>query len=178
MANKRKNTVKARTIVSPPNTITYLNAASGLACIYFSWINNFIFAAGALLICVILDILDGKIASWLHKRSEFGKEVDSLADITSFGVAPAVFVYSLSTMFHSVSIFLITAIVLFVICGIIRLARYNVLNNSREFIGMPISINGLLFPLLYFISVPSALYPFILILSGVLMVSPFKIKRI
>jgi CDP-diacylglycerol--serine O-phosphatidyltransferase len=88
---------------------------------------------------IVLDLLDGYIARLTGTTSEFGGELDSLADVISFGVAPAVLVYAWA--FGTVERVGWLAAFLFVVCGALRLARFNVQRNvvdSRFFVGLPI----------------------------------------
>jgi CDP-diacylglycerol--serine O-phosphatidyltransferase len=90
-------------------------------------------------ICIVLDVLDGRIARYTGTTSEFGGELDSLADVISFGVAPAILVYSWG--FSSIPRVGWLVCFLFVMCGTMRLARFNVQRHAvdgRYFVGMPI----------------------------------------
>lgn len=152
---------------------TLMNAASGLLAVFYSITGKFATAAVFILIAVVLDFLDGRIARRFRQSSGLGKELDSLADTISFGVAPAVFGFMLSEKGT-----LITAIVIiFVLCGILRLARFNIA-NIKHFEGMPITVNGILFPLIYFINVPVCYFQYIYLLSAIAMISTFKIKKL
>jgi CDP-diacylglycerol--serine O-phosphatidyltransferase len=96
--------------------------------------------AGVLIIiAVVLDMLDGRIARLTGTASEFGGELDSLADAVSFGVAPALLVYKWGlTSLHPAGWL---AAFLFVVGGVVRLARFNVQRHvvdSRHFVGLPI----------------------------------------
>ena len=77
-------------------------------------------------LAIIFDVLDGRIARWRHKQSPLGRELDSLADVISFGVAPATIAYAvgLDTVLDQL------VLVYFVLCGLSRLARYNVTAES------------------------------------------------
>ncbi|HVR69241.1 MAG TPA: CDP-diacylglycerol--serine O-phosphatidyltransferase [Vicinamibacteria bacterium] len=88
---------------------------------------------------IVLDLLDGYIARLTGTTSEFGGELDSLADVISFGVAPAVLAYAWA--FGSIERVGWLAAFLFVVCGALRLARFNVQRHvvdSRFFVGLPI----------------------------------------
>jgi len=88
---------------------------------------------------ILLDLLDGRIARMTGTSSEFGGELDSLADVISFGVAPALLAYSWG--FSSVPRVGWLAAFLFVVCGTLRLARFNVQRHAvdgRYFVGLPI----------------------------------------
>ena len=101
-----------------------------------------------LVLALVFDVVDGKIARWRHEQSWFGRELDSLADIVSFGVAPVAVAYALG-MRGSVDALIL---VFFVGCGVSRLARFNItaaqLSNEKGkvkyFEGMPISSSMLL----------------------------------
>jgi len=80
------------------------------------------FACGLIFAALVFDVLDGRIARWRQKASGMGRELDSLADVISFGVAPAVIAYGCGMRGFYDRIILIY----FVVCGISRLARYNI----------------------------------------------------
>src|SRR5439155_9079753 len=88
------------------------------------------------------DIFDGRIARWAKRQSQFGREFDSLADIVSFGVAPAFLVYRIVLYQFERTGWMVAAI--YLVCGGIRLARFNILSQrpdphgGREFVGFPI----------------------------------------
>ncbi len=100
---------------------------------------NYVHAAWAVLVAMVFDGLDGWIARLTHSTTRFGIELDSLSDLVAFGVAPAVLLYKWSlTPFGRIGW---AAAFLFVACGALRLARYNVQMGSTEkksFTGMPI----------------------------------------
>ncbi|MGC8744351.1 MAG: CDP-diacylglycerol--serine O-phosphatidyltransferase [Verrucomicrobiia bacterium] len=98
-----------------------------------------------ILLACIFDILDGRVARWGGKDSPFGREFDSLADLISFGVAPAFLVHrivlkDMFTDFPEVGWFIASV---YLVCGALRLARFNCLSamgqsSSKDFIGFPI----------------------------------------
>lgn len=164
------------------DVFTLSNVAFGLVSIVFSINNNFTYAASVLLISVAFDYFDGKIAKSLQQQNIFGKELDSLADTISFGVAPAIFGFSLMQFSSGIKQFQITfgmiAFTVFLFCGILRLARYNIMDLKGAFQGMPITLNGIIIPLVYFLGTPIRFYPYIYLVLGILMVSSFRIKKI
>jgi CDP-diacylglycerol--serine O-phosphatidyltransferase len=96
-------------------------------------------AAPLIFWAIVLDLLDGRIARMTNTTSEFGGELDSLADVISFGVAPALMAYAWG--FGSVPRVGWLAAFLFVVCGALRLARFNVqrqASDGRFFVGLPI----------------------------------------
>jgi CDP-diacylglycerol---serine O-phosphatidyltransferase len=113
----------------PADLITLANGAAGTAAILvimsyltMAEIWRVYLAMGLVAVALVFDIADGKIARRRDERSPFGQELDSLADIVSFGVAPATLAYGLGMR----SILDGMILVYFVACGISRLARYNV----------------------------------------------------
>ena len=114
---------------------TLANAACGVASVFFAMsymdsrsVAHFLAAAALLPAALILDVLDGRIARWRHTHSALGRELDSLADIISFGVAPAVLGYAAGMRGGWDCVILIY----FVCCGVSRLARYNVTAESMS----------------------------------------------
>lgn len=109
--------------------ITLANGAAGTASVFatMSYLTTpeqwrIYLALSLLPVALILDVADGKVARRQHEQSPFGQELDSLADIVSFGVAPAALAYGLG-MRGAVDVIVL---IYFVACGISRLARYNV----------------------------------------------------
>jgi len=161
-------------MITIPDLITLGNGIAGLASIMFAINGSFGMAALLLLVAVLCDFMDGKVARWLNQQHEFGKELDSLADTISFGVAPAIFGYGLIQTKMAM-----VAFIIFVFCGVLRLARYNVLaDKTKGFIGMPITVNGVLIPILFFASVPVAFYPYIYLILSFLMVSTIRVEKL
>ena len=162
-------------MVTVADFITLGNGIAGLASILFAINKQFKVAAALMLVAVALDFLDGKVARLLGKQHEFGKELDSLADTISFGVAPAIFGYGLIQTKVAMIAFII-----FVFCGVLRLARYNILAASgiKGFVGMPITVNGIIIPALYFFSVDVQYYPYIYLVLSFLMASTIHVRKL
>jgi CDP-diacylglycerol--serine O-phosphatidyltransferase len=122
-----------------PNTLTLCGMFCGFYAILASFKGHYVYSAWAILIANIFDGLDGWVARVTHSTTKFGIELDSLSDLVAFGVAPAVLIYSWALQpFGRVGW---GAAFLFVICGALRLARYNVqmgAEESKAFIGLPI----------------------------------------
>lgn len=158
------------------------------------------FAGGLVLAALIFDILDGRIARWRQKSSGLGRELDSLADVISFGVAPAVIAYGCGMQ----GLYDRIILTYFVACGVSRLARYNVTADAlsdaagkvKYFEGTPIPTSILLVILLCVAASQGAvrdglwfghlffagftLHPLVLIfaLSGSLMISRIRIPKL
>jgi len=109
-------------------------------------------AAGAIALALVFDVLDGRIARWRHTHSVMGRELDSLADVISFGAAPAALAYAAGLD----GTWDVVILIYFVGCGVSRLARYNVTAESlsqgadkvKYFEGTPIPSSILLVVLL------------------------------
>jgi CDP-diacylglycerol--serine O-phosphatidyltransferase len=122
-----------------PNLFTTGNLLCGFASVVSSINGQYAQAATAILIAVLLDGLDGKVARLTNSSSAFGVEYDSLADVLSFGMAPCLLLYA-STLHFMGSVGWVAA-GMFVICGALRLARFNVqamASPHPHFTGLPI----------------------------------------
>ncbi len=162
-----------------PDYITMLNALCGFIVIFLSLYKIFLISCIFMLMCVVFDYLDGRIAREIGREGNFGKELDSLSDIVSFGVAPTVF--GLSLLQESITYLGMIAIFFFIVCGILRLARYNIIEMRGIYYGMPITFNGVIIPLIYFSSYWFGFslwfLPYVYLGLGILMIGPFKIKK-
>lgn len=122
-----------------PNFFTASSIFAGIYSIISSVEGNFVLAAWMVLLSLIFDGLDGRVARLTNTCSQFGVEFDSLADIIAFGAAPAMLIYLYAGI--DFGRFGIMTSALFVIFGAIRLARFNVMAGESEpsvFIGVPI----------------------------------------
>ena len=173
------------------STMSYLQTG-GVAHLYL--------ACGLIAAAFVFDVLDGRIARWRQKTSAMGRELDSLADLISFGVAPAVLAYGCGMQ----GLFDRVVLVCFVACGVSRLARYNVTAEAlsqggdkvKYFEGTPIPTslalvlvlalaawNGALHDRLWFGELRFggfALHPLVLLFaaSGGLMISRIRIPKL
>lgn len=124
-----------------PSCLTVGNLFLGIMSIIFALQNQWQYAAIMVIIGMLLDGLDGRVARMLNAQSEFGKELDSLSDLVSFGVAPAMIMYVTLLQHAGPAGWFLTAI--FPICGALRLARFNVQpGEPGYFIGLPITAAG------------------------------------
>lgn len=142
LLNSRQSRIKSafrNTNVIIPNAITILGLLCGVYSIILSIEGKFVYGAYALILAALFDGLDGKVARLVRGTSEFGVQLDSLCDVVSFGVAPAIMVYSwVLAPFGRLGLM---AMFLFVACGALRLARFNVQAgkiSSEYFVGLPI----------------------------------------
>jgi len=172
------------------STMTYLETSNA---------RHVYFACGLVFAALIFDVLDGRIARWRQKTSMMGRELDSLADVISFGVAPAIIGYGCGMQ----GLYDRIVLAYFVACGVSRLARYNVTADAlsegsdkvKHFEGTPIPTSFLLVCLLtlatwlgavrqnlWFGEVHLAgftLHPLVLLfaISGSLMISRLRIPK-
>ena len=138
-----------------PNALTILGVCIGLSSIKFAFDGNFKFSIIAIIVAAIIDGLDGRIARLIKGTSKVGKELDSLTDVISFGVAPAFIMYFWSLNQIGRVGWLICLI--YVMCVALRLARFNVSSDSEPswkdnfFEGIPSPAGGVLvlMPLVY-----------------------------
>ncbi|GGG90711.1 CDP-diacylglycerol--serine O-phosphatidyltransferase [Paenibacillus radicis (ex Gao et al. 2016)] len=127
---------------SIPSLLTVGNLFLGIVAIILVFNEKPEHAAMMVIIAMLLDGVDGRVARALNVQSEFGKELDSLSDVISFGVAPAFIMYVVAFQNLNPTVaWIITA--LFPICGALRLARFNVVSCAPGyFIGLPIPAAG------------------------------------
>jgi CDP-diacylglycerol--serine O-phosphatidyltransferase len=139
---KLKDTVSKRGVYVLPSLFTTMGLFSGFYSLIASIQGNFEVAAWAILAAAVFDMLDGRVARLLHAETDFGAEYDSLCDMMSFGVAPAVLVYlwaliNLGPDMHRLAwlgAFFVVA------CAALRLARFNVRHDEQDqryFQGLP-----------------------------------------
>lgn len=172
------------------STMTYLETSD---------VHHVTLASALVVAALVFDVLDGRIARWRQKSSPMGQELDSLADVISFGVAPAILAYGCGMQ----GLYDRIVLAYFVACGVSRLARYNVTaaalsegtGKVKYFEGTPIPTSVLLVLLLAFAAKSGAvgpslwfgvvqlggfhLHPLVLVfaLSGSLMISRIRIPK-
>ncbi|MDR3593168.1 CDP-diacylglycerol--serine O-phosphatidyltransferase [Clostridium sp.] len=168
-----------------PNVFTFINLSCGIISI-LSVINEKYALSGAfILLAGLVDRYDGRIARFLNVSSDLGKELDSLADLVSFGVAPSILVYILFNLdsFGPNGLLGYAVLLLFPICGAYRLARFNTTDFDGSFTGVPITIVGCFMALISLIllnlNITSPIYLIVLlmIIGSYLMVSKLKLKK-
>ena len=176
------------------------NAACGVGALFAvmsylqsQGVQHLLFACALILLAFVFDVFDGRVARWRQKTSSLGRELDSLADVISFGVAPAIIAYGagMDGLWDRV------ILIYFVACGVSRLARYNITAETlahgsdkvKYFEGTPIpsslllviviaiaALNGAIGNQLWFGTThigPGQLHPLVLMfaVSGSLMIS-------
>ena len=146
---------------------TLANAACGTGALFSMLtflqttdVRHVYFACGMVFAALVFDVLDGRIARWRQKSSGMGRELDSLADVISFGVAPAVIGYGCGMQ----GLYDRIVLTYFVACGVSRLARYNITaaalsegDKVKYFEGTPIPTSLLLVVLMFVAATQDAL---------------------
>lgn len=162
-----------------PNICTAANLFFGMCSILATYEQNYFYASIFIFFALIADGLDGRIARALGVASEFGKEMDSLCDLGSFGIAPAFLAYSFSlNNFGNIGK---AAAIIFALCGMWRLARFNVSTGEVHgfFMGLAIPAGGCIIASTTLLLAAQEInpvdygltYPITIIIVGYLMVS-------
>ena len=125
-----------------PNLCTSMNLVFGMCSILSTYSNDFVWGSIFILLALVADGLDGRTARFFGVSSEMGKEMDSLCDLGSFGIAPAFLAWAL--VLHNYGLIGVAVVIMFAVCGMWRLARFNV-NASvvhGYFMGLAIPAGG------------------------------------
>ncbi len=163
-----------------PNTLTLANLGCGVMSLMMLFQANYNWSVFFILLACVADRYDGSVARYLNVSSELGKELDSLADLVSFGVAPSILVFNVHG-FSQLGILGYLLVVLFPMAGAYRLARYNVTKFDGEFYGIPITFAGLLMALyclvITYYAVPILISVVLVIGLSYLMVCKHRFKK-
>ena len=177
-----------------PSILTLVGVCLGISSIKFAMDGNFAFAVLFLVVAAILDGLDGRVARLIKGTSDFGKELDSLTDFVSFGIAPAFIIYFWELNKLGKIGWLI--VLFFSVCCVLRLARFNLTKfeegeewKNNFFQGIPSPAGGclILFPLIFELSNFSKfidlriITPYFMVLISILLISKlptFAFKKI
>lgn len=140
--------MKQRVAKHLPNAITCANLFSGCLGIVFAFQGNLLYAAYALFLAAVFDFFDGFASRLLQSFSGIGKDLDSLADMVSFGVLPSVIIYELflqAPQIDHISVYLNFIAFLIPVFSALRLAKFNIDERQTEiFIGLPTPANAIL----------------------------------
>lgn len=163
-----------------PNFFTLSNLGFGVMSLMMTFQENYKLACLFIILAALADRYDGRVARFLNVSSDIGKELDSLADLVSFGVAPAILIFNLYN-YSSLGLLGYLLVLLFPIAGAYRLARYNSSTFTGVFMGIPITIAGMLMAIFALITVnhPTniGLTMLLEIMLSYLMVSSVKFKK-
>ncbi|MEC1548285.1 CDP-diacylglycerol--serine O-phosphatidyltransferase [Bacillus rugosus] len=154
-----------------PNIITIGNLICGLLAIYSLLVQDIYSAATLIFIGLFFDFFDGMIARKLNAVSDIGRELDSMADMVTFGVAPSIFAYY--TCLYELSITGVLCMIIYSICSLLRLAKFNVKQSKLStFVGMPTPLAGICLVTL------STMHNQILLVVGIGIISCLMISNI
>ncbi|QIL46725.1 CDP-diacylglycerol--serine O-phosphatidyltransferase [Vagococcus coleopterorum] len=157
-----------------PNLLTLSNLLCGVLAMNSSMHGYFDVAGVFILLAAAFDAVDGRAARRVGNASEFGKELDSLADIVSFGAAPMIIL--LGTAGNGYLKFFVAAV--FLSCAAIRLARFNsTQSNLKYFVGIPVPLAALLSLLARFTVNSNFVYYIIVLSLGILMISNVRLPN-
>ncbi len=164
-----------------PNFFTFSNLACGVVAVTLLFKAEYRWAAFFILVAAFADRYDGKVARCLKIDSAIGKELDSLADLISFGLAPAALAFQQHELLQwgwgGYAL-----VVLFPLCGAYRLARFNVTPFDGSFYGLPITFAGLSLALYCLIAgyypLPPLLTALLMLGLSYLMVSRHRIQKL
>ena len=166
---------------SIPNILTFGNLIFGLLSLLMTFQANYMLSVIFILLAGIMDRYDGQVARFLQVSSDLGKELDSLADLVSFGVAPSILIFNLYN-FISLGYLGYVCFLVFPVAGAYRLARYNNATFNNVYTGIPITLAGMLVALYALLTLNSnhnfPLTIIIIFILSYLMVSKFKIKKV
>jgi len=180
-----------------PNSFTALSLLLGVASIVTTQLGELELAAWIIVWCGLLDVMDGASARLLKATSSFGAEFDSMADLVSFGVAPAVLMLNAGLQLGGIEYdtgqfwVLVVAVAVFVLAGAMRLARFNLASDvptTGWFAGVPITaaggglISSLVLVLIHYpdiaVSLPLQLYlPVLMFVLSLLMISRLRFPK-
>ncbi len=122
-----------------PNALTSLNVACGISAILLGVDGQYELSAILILLAAFFDMIDGKVARFMGLDSPFGVQLDSLADVISFGVAPPVLMHTI--LYHAYDKLGLSLVLIYTLCTALRLARFNVQTIQNEkpkhFVGLP-----------------------------------------
>lgn len=166
---------------SIPNILTFGNLIFGLLSLVMTFQANYKLSVIFILLAGLMDRYDGQVARLLNVSSELGKELDSLADLVSFGVAPSMLIFILYD-FISIGYLSYVCFLIFPVAGAYRLARYNSTKFNNVYTGIPITMAGMLVALYALFTLNSdhnfPLTIIIMFTLSYLMISKFQIKKV
>ena len=174
--------------------LTYMSLISGVIGMKCAFDGKFGFAMGCLIFSGVCDMFDGVVARSKKNRTadekNFGIQIDSLCDAVCFGVFPAIFLYfSGVNTIHGFAI-----LVFYVLCAVIRLAFFNVLEMNRQmnetgcakgYRGLPVTSAAIIFPLIYLLDIAfipnnimNIIYYIIPCITGILFITDFRFPKV
>jgi CDP-diacylglycerol--serine O-phosphatidyltransferase len=160
------------------NILTFINMILGLVAILISVQDNYRISGILITVAALTDYFDGWVARKLNTTSAIGKYLDSNSDLISFGIAPGLLIYL--SVLQQFGIIGIAVSFIYIVCGAFRLARFNAVEFTGYYKGVPITISGAVMALSIF-AIPyvhAIVFIGITLILAYLMVSTHSIKKI
>lgn len=160
------------------NAITLTNLSFGIISIILITNGLSHMSLVFIFLAALFDRFDGMVARHFNAESQFGKELDSLSDLVSFGLAPALLIYN--TVLSATLWVGIAVTIFYILAGAVRLARFNVKEFDGVFCGLPITAAGVILTLSYFIYpyVQDGIFVILMLTLSFLMVSNIRIAKV
>jgi len=163
--------------INVPNTLTTIGMGFGVVACYFIMARNLQMVFICVFLATFMDLLDGFFAGKLNQRTEFGQQADSLVDFFICCIVPMLVVYA----FIGGGPLLIVSMIFYCMCGLWRLAHYNLATAKKYFTGLPVP-GGLLFAAMSIwavvrFSLPYWVCAIFFFLTGLLMISNIKLEK-
>jgi len=166
-----------------PNVITSVGMCFGLAACLYVFRGNLQGVFVCLAVAAFMDLVDGFFAVKLNQQTLFGKHADSLVDFFICCIIPSLTAF----VFIGTDIFIICAVFFYCICGLWRLANYNLITTEKQeeikpyFTGLPVPgamlfVNMVIFSIIHY-GLPEWFSPIMFILTGIIMISALKLKK-
>ncbi len=167
-------------LLSLADIISLTNALFGFLAIVMAFQGEMRYSFSLILLALLADGLDGLIAR-KNKQSKIGGYLESMADMTSLGIAPSVFIYISyydvisCCIYHH--IYLIVALIAFLALGIVRLASFHLMKEDKFFVGLPASVSTILLLVMAFTDVEFYYIPPVILIVSILMVSNLRFPK-
>ena len=155
--------------MTPANLLTSGNLAAGFIALVLVAQGELVWGAGLVVVAAVFDAFDGLVARRGNSEGSFGSRLDSLSDIVSFGMAPALLLYV--ARLDELPVVGLGACLAFVLCGGWRLARFTLVESRLHFVGLPIPPAGVVAATLAVTPTPAAVVFALVVIGSVLMVS-------
>lgn len=156
------------------NILTTFNLLCGTFAIFSALNQQFILACSLMVVGTFIDVLDGYAAHKTKNTSQLGENLDMLADLTTFGLAPTIMLY----VYYDADLFITISSVMLLICGAWRLARQATQKPSNYLVGVPIDISAYLVSVLVLFDATIALAGFSVIVLSSLFISRLRVPRL
>ena len=179
-ADSRKGIAKIFPVLrhfNVPNTITTMGMVFGIFCCYFLTQGDLRMAIICLFMAGVMDLVDGYVAGKLNQQTAFGRHVDTLVDFFTCVIIPIWMVYDLL----GAAPVIVVPMIFYCICGLWRLANYNITEAGKSFSGVPVPTGMLMVTVtiwfVYMFGFPALLASAVFVVMGFLMISGFRLPK-